>query len=96
MVQQAALALLSKCMAFFTDETIPVSHDPYKYWGVNHQRFSGLAVAALKYLCAPCTSVESERLFSTVSSIHEEKWNRLTAERVENAYFPKQEPATDA
>ncbi|XP_016106049.1 uncharacterized protein [Sinocyclocheilus grahami] len=29
----------------------------------------------LKYLCAPCTSVESERLFSTVSSILEEKRN---------------------
>lgn len=66
---------------FFTEETILVTHDPYKYWEVNRQRFPGLAVAALNYLCAPCTSVESERLFSTLSCILDEKRNRLTAER---------------
>ncbi|KAA0722219.1 hypothetical protein E1301_Tti014515 [Triplophysa tibetana] len=70
---------------FFTEETIPVTHDPYKYWGVNRQRFPGLAVAALSYLCAPCTSVESERIFSTVSWI-----------LGRNAFFPMQEPASDA
>ncbi|KAK7130513.1 hypothetical protein R3I93_020001 [Phoxinus phoxinus] len=72
---------------FFTEETILVTHDPYKYWEVNRQRFPGLAVAALKYLCAPCTSVESERLFSTVSLILDEKRNRLTAERAEMLAF---------
>lgn len=72
---------------FFTEETIPVTHDPYKYWGVNRQRFPDLAVSALNYLCAPCTSVESERLFSTVSSILDEKRNRLTAERAEMLAF---------
>lgn len=72
---------------FFTEETIPVTHDPYKYWGVNHQRFPGLAVAALSYLCAPCTSVESERIFSTVSWILDEKRNRLTADRAEMLSF---------
>lgn len=73
--------------AFFTEDTIPVTDDPYKYWEVNRQRFPGLAAAALKYLCAPCTSVESERLFSTVSTILDEKRNRLTAERAEMLAF---------
>jgi hypothetical protein len=72
---------------YFTEETIPITDDPYNYWGVNRQRFPGLAAAALKYLSAPCTSVESERLFSTVSTIMDEKRNRLTAERAEMLAF---------
>lgn len=72
---------------FFIEETIPATQDPYKYWEVNRQRFPGLASAALKYLCTPCTSVESERLFSTVSSILDEKRNWLTAERAEMLAF---------
>lgn len=72
---------------YFTEETIPATDDTYKYWGVNRQQFPGLAAAALKYLCAPCTSVESERLFSTVSTILDEKRNRLTAERAEILAF---------
>ncbi|XP_041827312.1 zinc finger BED domain-containing protein 4-like [Melanotaenia boesemani] len=72
---------------YFTEETIPTTDDPFKYWRVNRQRFPGLAASALKYLCAPCTSVESERLFSTVSTILDEKRNRLTAERAEMLAF---------
>lgn len=71
----------------FTEETIPATDDPYKYWGVNCQRFPGLAAAAFRYLSAPCTSVESERLFSKVSTILDEKRNRLTAERAEMLAF---------
>uniref|UniRef100_A0A1A7Y4G3 HAT C-terminal dimerisation domain-containing protein n=1 Tax=Iconisemion striatum TaxID=60296 RepID=A0A1A7Y4G3_9TELE len=72
---------------YFTEETIPATDDPYKYWRVNQQRFPGPAAAAFKYLCAPCTSVESERLFSTVSTILDEKPNRLTAEIAEMLAF---------
>lgn len=72
---------------FFTEQTIAASDNPYQYWGVNRHRFPGLAATALKYLCAPCTSVESERLFSTVSNIVDEKRNRLTAERAEMLVF---------
>ncbi|KAJ8353287.1 hypothetical protein SKAU_G00208540 [Synaphobranchus kaupii] len=73
--------------SYFTEETIPSTDDPYKYWAVNHQRLPGPAAAAFRYLCAPCTSVESERLFSTVSTILDEKRNRLTAERAEMLAF---------
>lgn len=41
----------------------------------------------MKYLCTPFTSVESERLFSTVSSVLDEKRSRLTAERAEMLAF---------
>ncbi|XP_076838907.1 zinc finger BED domain-containing protein 4-like [Brachyhypopomus gauderio] len=72
---------------YYSEKTVPASDDPYQYWGVNRQRFPALAAVATKYLCAPCTSVESERLFSTVSNIMDEKRNRLTADRVEMLAF---------
>lgn len=72
---------------FFTERTIATSDNPYYYWGVNRDRFPNLAATARKFLCAPCTSVESERLFSTASNIVDEKRNRLTPERAEMLIF---------
>ncbi|KAI2659240.1 Zinc finger BED domain-containing protein 4 [Labeo rohita] len=48
-----------------------------------------LSKCKLKFLSAPSTSVESERLFSTASNIVDEKRNRLTAERAEMLIFLK-------
>ncbi|KAJ8381100.1 hypothetical protein SKAU_G00018780 [Synaphobranchus kaupii] len=42
-----------------------------------------------KFLCAPCTSVDSERLFSAVSNVTDEKRNRLSADRIEMLTFLK-------
>ncbi|XP_037400082.1 zinc finger BED domain-containing protein 4-like [Pygocentrus nattereri] len=72
---------------FFTEKTITASDSPYQYWRVNKDWLPCLAATAMKYLCAPCTSVESERLFSTVSNIVDEKRNRLTAETAEMLVF---------
>lgn len=72
---------------FFTERTIATSDNPYYYWGDNRDRFPNLAATARKFLCAPCTSVESERLFSTASNIVDEKRNRLTPERAEMLIF---------
>ena len=44
---------------------------------------------AAKFLCAPCTSVDSERLFSSVSNVLDEKRNRLSAGNVEMLIFLK-------
>lgn len=74
---------------YFAEKTIATSDSPYQYWGVNRHRLPGLAAAVTKYLCAPCTSVESERLFSTVSDTLDDKRNRLTAERAEMLVFTK-------
>ena len=40
-------------------------------------------------LCAPCTSVDSERLFSAVSNVIDEKRNRLYANTAEMLIFLK-------
>ncbi|KAL1273375.1 hypothetical protein QQF64_029237 [Cirrhinus molitorella] len=72
---------------YLAEKTIAASDNPYQYWGVNKHRLPCLAATATKYLCAPCTSVESERVFSTVSNIVDEKRNRLTAERTEMLVF---------
>ena len=56
---------------YLTEKNIDASDNPYQYWGVNkcwQMQLPCLAATAAKYLCAPCTSVESER-FSTVSNI---------------------------
>ncbi|KAF3840380.1 hypothetical protein F7725_019097 [Dissostichus mawsoni] len=37
-----------------------------------------------RFLCAPCTSVDSERLFSAVSNVLDEKRNRLSPDRASN------------
>ncbi|XP_067305264.1 zinc finger BED domain-containing protein 4-like [Pseudorasbora parva] len=65
---------------YLAEKTLASSDNPYQYWGVNKDRFPCLAATATKYLCAPCTSVVSERVFSTVSNIVDEKRSRLTAE----------------
>ena len=49
----------------------------------------GKRATAAKFLCAPFTSVESERLFSTVSIITEEHRSRLTAQHAEMLIFLK-------
>lgn len=76
-----------QAQTYFSEKTVATSEDPYKYWEINKQRFPDLAAAARKYLCAPCTSVESERLFSTVSNIMDDKRNRLGAEKLEMLAF---------
>lgn len=67
----------------------PREDSPLKYWGVNKIRFPTLAKMARKYLSAPCSSVESERLFSSVSHIIDENRNSLTADDAEKPLFLK-------
>lgn len=71
----------------------PREDSPLKYWGVNKIRFPTLAKIARKYLSAPCSSVESERLFSSVSHIIDENRNSLT-DNAEKLLFLKKTPAT--
>lgn len=68
---------------YFSEPTIPRSDNPLLYWKINQPRLPSLAVTANKYLCAPSTSVESGRLFSTASIINDERRSRLTAEKAE-------------
>lgn len=74
------------------EQTISHSDSPFQYWAVNQVRFPTLAATAAKFLCAPGTSVDSERLFSTASNIvYKEKQARRRESR--NAHFPEEELA---
>ena len=62
---------------------------PRAWWRENESRFPALAGVACRYLGAPCTSVESERLFSSAGHVFTDQRNRLAAERAEMIIFVK-------
>ena len=74
---------------YLTEQTVPRSDSPFQYWGVNQIRFPTLAATAAKFLCAPGTSVDIERLFSAASNIVDARRNRLGRERAEMLIFLK-------
>lgn len=75
--------------AYLGEVTVPRSDKPLEYWAVNKLRFPTLAQMAQKYLSAPCSSVESERLFSAASHILTDTRNRLLTEHAEILLFLK-------
>lgn len=74
---------------YLAERTIHRVESPFEYWGKNKERFPSLATTAAKFLSAPSTSVDSERLFSTASNILDEKRNRLSGDHVETLIFLK-------
>lgn len=62
---------------------------PLEYWRNKRERFPDLAKVARKYLSAPCTSTDSERLFSAASHVLDEKKNRLACHKAEKLLFVK-------
>ncbi|ROL50877.1 Zinc finger BED domain-containing protein 4 [Anabarilius grahami] len=79
----------NQIQTYWTEQTVPRSDSPFQYWGVNQIRFPTLAATAAKFLCAPCTSVDSERLFSVASNIIDARRNRLGGERAAMLIFLK-------
>lgn len=75
--------------AYLGEITVPRSEKPLKYWAVHKVRFPTLAKMAQKYLSAPCSSVESERLFSLASNVLTDSRNRLMVEHAEMLLFLK-------
>ena len=59
------------------------------YWRPNHLRFPKLAEMTRTYLSSPCTSVDSERLFSSAAHILTEERNRLEPKKAEMLLFIK-------
>ncbi|XP_060784380.1 E3 SUMO-protein ligase ZBED1-like [Neoarius graeffei] len=75
--------------AYLSEPTIPRSESPMDYWRSNKARFPELASLARKYLSAPCTSIDSERLFSAAANVIDEKRNRLGCDKPEMLLFVK-------
>ena len=63
------------------------SSDPLLWWKTNAYLYPNLVKLAKKYLCAPPTSIYSERLFSTAGIIFEEKRSKLLPENGESLIF---------
>jgi len=68
---------------------IPRTSCPRAWRRENESRFLALAGVARRYLGTPCTSVESERLFSSAGHVFTDQRNRLAAERAEMIIFAK-------
>lgn len=79
----------------FNEASILIKKDEAKketclgYWRNKRERFPDLAKVARKYLSAPCTSTDSERLFSAASDVLNEKRNRLACHKAERLLFVK-------
>ena len=74
---------------YLSEPPIPRNESALQYCKSNMSRFPALTKAACKYLSAPCTSVDSERLFSAASHIVDEKRNRIQCEKAEMLLFVK-------
>ncbi|XP_034031649.1 zinc finger BED domain-containing protein 4-like [Thalassophryne amazonica] len=87
-VQQAATGVTaSQVQVYIGEVTILKTTCPLMYWNSNQTRFPALAHVARKYLTAPCTSVDSEQLFSAVSHVIDEKRNHIFCDNAEMLIF---------
>lgn len=74
---------------YLKERVIDRSESPFQYWETNYDCFPTVAAVAARFLSAPSTSVESERLFSAASNVVDEKRNRLKAGMAEMIIFLK-------
>ena len=79
----------SQVEIYLGEPVIGRGEDQLKYWRENKGRFPSLAPLAQAYLSAPCTSVESERLFSLAGNIVTDHRASLDPENVEMLLFVK-------
>ena len=87
-------AVRSQMDLYLSEPPISRSAQPLVYWKSNKDCFPALATVARVYLSAPCTGVESERLFSAASNIINEPRNRLSSEKAEILLFIKKNMPT--
>ena len=64
-------------------DNLPQSQDPLDWWALNQKFFPRLAILARMFLCIPCTSAPSERLFSHLNLVVSKKRTRMLPIRVE-------------
>ncbi|CAJ1053418.1 hypothetical protein KUCAC02_018705 [Xyrichtys novacula] len=61
--------------SYLLEPTIELKRCPLEYWRSNESCYGLLSQLARKYLSSPCTSVDSERLFSGAGNVMTEKRN---------------------
>ncbi|KAK0133049.1 Zinc finger BED domain-containing protein 4 [Merluccius polli] len=86
-IQAATGGTASQVHKYLGEATVLKKACPFNYWRSNQTRFPVIACVARKYLTAPCTSVDSERLFSAVAHVIDEKRNRIHCDKVEMLIF---------
>lgn len=74
---------------YFREPTVDMNDDPIKYWSARSGKWPTLATYALSVLACPSTSVASERVFSIIGRVIEERRNRLTPENIKMLAFLK-------
>lgn len=87
--QQRASPLSVQVKSYLSEAPTGRSDNALNYWRINKDRFPVLATLARAYLSAPCTSVDSKRLFSLAGNIADEKRYRLTGDKPEILLFSK-------
>jgi len=73
--------------AYLSEANAPRHSNPLLYWKEKQASWPLLSTLARKYLAPPCTTVPSERLFSTAGNIVTDKRTRLDAEKLEMLLF---------
>ena len=70
-------------------EELPLNPNgnPLKWWMVNEQGFPKFSCISWKHLCAPSTSVPSERVFSAAGNIISKTHSSLLPENVNSLIF---------
>ncbi|XP_073835857.1 E3 SUMO-protein ligase ZBED1-like [Musca autumnalis] len=72
---------------YIENENTPTESDPLQYWSVNGNEMSALQNCAIRYLCIPATSTESERMFSKAGSIISDRRTCLKSKNVDMLLF---------
>ena len=73
--------------AYLSETNAPRHSNPLLYWKEKQATWPLLVTLARKYLAPPCTTVPSERLFSTAGNVVTDKRTRLDAKKVEMLLF---------
>lgn len=79
----------TQVQTYLSEKNTPKESDPHQYWKEHANQFPSMAAVATQYLSAPCSSVDSERLFSAVANILDQNRNRLKPDMVEMLVFIK-------
>lgn len=85
--EQAATGETASQMHAYLGEATIFKECPFNYWRSNQARFPAISHVAHKYLTAPCSSVDNERLFSAVAHVIDEKRNRIHCDNAEMLIF---------